>query len=288
MEVDSVDRADDAASSSNNDDNDGNYDNYDADLCDLSGVGMAHVSKKVMCKTPVSGGTSGTGKLSTCETEFDLKWKKVMHNEAVLPHFSQTEVLRGFGVLMSRLSHLEEAQRRDRQRILFLEVERRTLATQLAEADARFQSSFEGCARLPGAPSYESVIDTADTEPRAMTIHELKYMEERLRKVKTGGKRSEECSKIMGATINDGVITWDIKGLPCRKQWQLFYYLFFQKVEVRSGTSLTERATSQARSVQEHPHAVKIAPSTRQQETSENSSDYDAWEEEEEEDEEDG
>ena len=185
---------------------------------------------------------------SKCGTSFDYKWKAVMTNETTLPDFTKDEILRGFGVLMARLSHLEEAQRRDRGRILYLETERQTHLSMISDMDKRVQASLQGCAQLPGAPAYESVIDTCDVDPRAMTIHELKCVDDRLRKLRPDGKQAEECSKIMGSAVDaHGVVTWDVTSLPARKQWQLFYYLFFRKVQINA--SLTERAAAQVQSV---------------------------------------
>jgi len=74
-----------------------------------------------------------------CETSFDHKWRAVMTGGAALPEFTQEEMLRGFGVVMARLSHLEEAQRRDRLRILFLETERKALHDSMAKLDTGVQ-----------------------------------------------------------------------------------------------------------------------------------------------------
>ena len=219
-----------------------------------------------------------------CETSFDHKWRAVMTGGAALPEFTQEEMLRGFGVVMARLSHLEEAQRRDRLRILFLETERKALHDSMAKLDTGVQESFQGCAQLPGAPRYESVIDGADTNPRLMTIHELKCLEIQLRRLKSDGKRAEQCSKIMAAAADsNGVVTWDVVKLPTRKQWQLFYYLFFGRVEVKE--TLTERAEAQVRAlnVARPLQNIQIASGMRKKGTEEDSSDYDVEEEDEEE-----
>ena len=211
-----------------------------------------------------------------CETSFDHKWKAVMTAAVVLPEFTQEELLRGFGVVMARLSHLEEAQRRDRLRILFLETERNALRDSMAKLDTGVQESFKDCAQLPGAPRYESVVDGVDTNPRLMTIHELKCLDTQLRRLKPNGKRAEQCSKIMAAAADsNGVVTWDVVKLPTRKQWQLFYYIFFGRVEVKE--TLTERAEAQVRAldVARPLQNIQIATDLRKHGTEEDLSDYD-------------
>lgn len=208
------------------------------------------------------------------ETSFDHKWKGVMTNKETLPEFTQEEVLRGFGVMMARLSHLEEAQRRDRTRILFLETERKALKESMFKLDSGVQESFSGCAQLPGAPRYESVMDGADADPREMTVHELKCVEIQLRRLRPGGKRAEECSKIMASAADaNGLVTWDITALCSRKQWQLFYYLFFGRVEVNPSHSERTDAHARALEITRSVRSIEISSELHKKGTEDDSSD---------------
>ena len=167
---------------------------------------------------------------------FDPKWKGVLNgdNPEDFPHITSADAVRAMGVLMARMEHLEKCARDDRKQIEFLQTERRNHMHQIQLMDATIKAGFDNCYRLPEVPPHELIMDKTKAEPRDMVLPEKKRLELALRKLKDGGKRAEEVSRIAGVVpdVNQHV-KWELPKWSPRTKWQVYYYLRFSAVRKR-------------------------------------------------------
>jgi hypothetical protein len=157
-------------------------------------------------------------------------WRTIAQDprQESLPALNADQLLRGLGVLMNRMSHTEEARRRDRLVINELRGEVQNLKRKLTEVDGVLTSASQNALYCKDAPHFEGL---RMHEPRTMSIPELKLLQESCERLRDNDKRLPEVARITGIVPSaQGEISFDISHLSATKQWQLYYYLIHKRV----------------------------------------------------------
>ena len=157
-------------------------------------------------------------------------WRTIAQDprQESLPALNADQLLRGLGVLMNRMSHTEEARRRDRLVINELRGEVQNLKRKLTEVDGVLTSASQNALYCKDAPHFEGL---RMHEPRTMSIPELKLLQESCERLRDNDKRLPEVARITGIVPGaQGEISFDISQLSATKQWQLYYYLMHKRI----------------------------------------------------------
>ena len=158
---------------------------------------------------------------------FESKWESVFSGEGEAADFTSEEYLKGFAVLMRRVDHIERQRQLDRLAIEELKRENTWLRRKLA----KIVTAAGTCALFcRDAPSWESLKVEAN-QPRDMSIPEAQWLQEQMEKIPKHDARLTVITRVTGIRPDaKGVLEVDLKELPSRQKWTLYYMLKHDKL----------------------------------------------------------
>lgn len=179
----------------------------------------------------------------------DKKWQLLMDGDEDLPDFTPNEVRNGIAVLLRRMVAYEEDARADRARLIQTHTELLNLKEKVTIMDTSWRDALKHVAVLPEVPTYQELVSSAASEPRAMTQWELWNMNHALTKLKAGGPVADEVTRIMDVKPVNGHVHWNFAGLTPRIQWHVFYHLMFRGTKKKK--AMTARTAQAQKEIDE-------------------------------------